>query len=173
LTLVTGFGPFAQIADNPSARLASAVAPDHVILEVSYRAADEFISKLQPGDFDRLLMLGVAAGRRQMAFELFARNQRAGVDVRGEKGGGAEIDPGAPLLLASNLWSPELCGRLIARHGNSLYSSLDAGAYLCNYLAYLALRKFPDKAVGFLHVVMPDALSIKTQQAVLEDVLAG
>ena len=90
----------------------------------------------------------------------------------GVSGEGSEIELGGPLLVASRLWTPELCSDLILAYPSSLQTSLDAGAFLCNYIAYLALRRFPEKAIGFLHVTMPSELDLETQQGILSEILS-
>ncbi len=171
MTLITGFGPFGHVQENPSALLAAGSGLEHVVLDVSYQAAEEFVSGLDSSGFDQLLMLGVATGRKYLSLELFARNRRAGQDVHGHEGGGVEIEPGAPLLLESTLWTPEVASRAVETHLDRVQVSMDAGAYLCNYISYLALRKFPSKRVGFLHVVMPDAIALDEQKAILADLI--
>ena len=168
-TFVTGFGPFGAIADNPSGRLAEACGRPFRVLEVSYEAADAFLAEVVPDEFDNLLMLGVAASRERITPEIFARNWRGAVpDVRGASLPGP-IEEGQPLLLESTLWNAHLIASLSSLP--ELFASLDAGSYLCNYVSYRALRRFPQKRVGFLHVPPFEKVSQERQTEVLGKVL--
>lgn len=169
-TLVTGFGDFGTVTGNPSAVLAKACGRPYDVIEVAYRAADDFLSGLEAGSFDRLLMLGVAAGRDRLALELFARNMIGRArDVRGNAPEGY-IEEGAPLLLESTLWTPEIASEIVA-YDPRTRMSWDAGTYLCNYLAYRALQRFPGKALGFLHVPGIERMPLDQQQEALRRIL--
>jgi pyroglutamyl-peptidase len=170
-TLVTGFGPFGEVTDNPSARLAEGCGRPFQVLEVSYRAVDGFLEMVQPSSFDRLVMLGVAAGREWVTPELFARNRiGARKDVSGA-GQAGEIEPGGPLLLEGNLWTPEALSGLLIK--TQIEVSLNAGTYLCNYIYYRALSRFPDRNVGFLHVPPVDKIALERQIVLVEKCLAA
>jgi pyrrolidone-carboxylate peptidase len=172
---VTGFGPFLDVKENPSATLAEGTGRPFQILEVAFEAVDEFLAGLDPATFDRLVLLGVANSRTQVTPELFARNQIGHTrDVRGNDRFGP-IDPNAPLLLEGTLWGPAPLVELFPNP--DLKVSLDAGSYLCNYTYFRALARFPDKRVGFLHVPGAEAMPLDRQaelvQAILENVERG
>ncbi|RYG26913.1 hypothetical protein EON82_01475 [bacterium] len=168
-TLVTGFGPFLTVTDNPSQRLAEGSGRPFEVLEVSYAAADAFLASLDPERFDTLLMLGVAKGRELPTPELYARNWRGDTpDVQGKSLPGP-IEPSEPLLIESTLWDPHLLADLEV--SLNLHTSLDAGSYLCNYASYRALRMFPKKRIGFLHVPPFEKLPQDRQADLLAAVL--
>ena len=168
-TLVTGFGPFGTVTDNPSQRLAEGCGRPFQVLEVSYDAADAFLKELSSEGFDNLLMLGVAQRREFPTPELYARNSKGETpDVRGQSTSGP-IEPGQPLLLESTLWTAHLLADLEVSLG--LHTSLDAGNYLCNYVSYRALLRFPEKRVGFLHVPAFEQLAEERQAEILAAVL--
>jgi pyroglutamyl-peptidase len=168
-TLVTGFGPFLNVTNNPSATLAEQSGRPYRILEVSFEAADAFIQDLDPNSFDRLLMIGVAKGRPAITPERFAKNLIGGTqDVRGRNLAGA-IEPDGPTMRSSTLWTPEVLQRLTQE--SQIQVSEDAGEYLCNYICYQALRRFPQKQVGFLHVPHPHELPLAEQQELLDLIL--
>lgn len=168
-TLVTGFGPFGTVTDNPSGRLAEDCGRPFKVIEVAYDAADAFVETLNSESFDTLLMLGVATRRERMTPELFARNWRGEVaDVRGKADPGP-IEEGQPLLIESTLWNAHLLAHVEVDLG--LFASMDAGSYLCNYLSYRAIRKFTTKRVGFLHVPPFEKLSQERQAELLGKVL--
>jgi pyroglutamyl-peptidase len=160
-TLITGFGPFLEVTDNPSAKIAAALGRPHLVLEVSFEAVDAFLAALDPNSFDRLVMIGVARGRDKVCPELFGRNQIGHAkDVRGADRFGP-IEQGAPLLLTGTLWSPEVLGPIVDEPNISV--SMNAGSYLCNYVYYRALRALPSKRIGFLHVPDAEALPLTEQ----------
>lgn len=160
-TFVTGFGPFLDVQDNPSAKVAQALGRPFRILEVSFEGVDRFLAELDPASFDRLVMIGVARGRKLVMPELFARDHIGHTkDVRGLDRFG-EIVHEAPLLLDGGLWTPEVLGALAGE--TTVRASMDAGTYLCNYAYYQAVRRFPDKRVGFLHLPDESAMPIDEQ----------
>lgn len=168
-TFVTGFGPFGTVTDNPSARLAEGSERPFATIEVAYEAADRFVEGLDPERFDALLLLGVATSRERPTPELFARNSRGGTpDVRGVSVSGP-IEEDGPLLLESTLWNAHLLADLEV--ALELRTSMDAGSYLCNYTYYRALRRFPDKRIGFLHVPPFEKMPQERQATTLCEVL--
>src|SRR5690242_18891454 len=103
-TLVTGFGPFLDVVDNPSGMIARSTGRPNEVLEVSYDAVEDFIFHLDPATFDRLLLLGVAPSRTRLCAELFARNTYGRIaDVQGTSRTGP-IQSNQPLLLGSTLF---------------------------------------------------------------------
>jgi len=170
-TFVTGFGAFQDIAVNPSSKLAETCGRPFRNLEVAFQAVDDFVQELSPATFDRLLMLGVASSRDRLTPELFARNMLGpSKDVRGYAREGF-IVPEAPLLLESTLWTPQILSEIVAYDPHTKIS-MDAGEYLCNYISYRALQRFPDKQVGFLHVPSESHLPLAEQSATLERILS-
>lgn len=169
-TFITGFGAFLAVSDNPSSKLAEQTGRPYQVLEVSYTAVDHFLASLSDASFDRLLMLGVAANRDRLTPELFARNMIGKApDVRGKAPLGY-IEQGAPLLLESTLWTPEITSEIVA-YDPQTKISMDAGDYLCNYLGYKALQRFPNKLVGFMHVPSPERLPLCHQATSLDRIL--
>jgi len=169
-TFITGFGAFKDVPENPSSKLAETSERPHQVLEVAFCAVDEFLAELSPDTFDRLLMLGVASKRDRLTPELFARNMIGeGPDMRGHSKEGY-IQQGAPLLLESTLWTPEVTAEIVAYDPRTKIS-MDAGDYLCNYLGYRAIQRFPSKRVGFLHVPSQENLPLSDQAESLNRIL--
>ena len=167
MTLVTGFGPFLTNAENPSAKLAETSGQDFKILEVSYQAVEEFLNDLDPTTFDRLLMIGLKAKGRKMLLETRARNKIGRTsDVRNHIPETEIIDPNDRRIKPSTLWTEN------HKAHEKIGTSQNAGAYLCNYIFYRALTKFPDKQVGFLHVPPFTTLNEETQKVILQKLLA-
>ncbi len=162
--LVTGFGPFGNITDNISARLARALSPESEVIEVSFEASETFVRTAVEKPFDAWLALGVNDRASLMRLETTARN-RIGptADVNGVVRAGQVIVEGGPDTIASRLWTG--IGEPVP--GGPWEWSDDAGGYLCNFLFYLASRAFPDRLVGFLHVPNEGSLDFDTQLGVV------
>ncbi len=142
--LVTGFGPFRGVEDNPSARLARDLDPEATILPVEWRAVADFLLRRQEAT---ILLLGVATSRAEPTYELFAHNAAgAEPDAAGRVHPLREIAPGAPRTLGATLLSPSQLPGLAMR------PSFSPGDYLCNYALYLALLRSGARRVGFVHV---------------------
>jgi pyroglutamyl-peptidase len=167
--LVTGFGPFRDIVDNPSSKLAASCGASFKILDVAYAAVDETVSRLDPETFDVLLMLGVVAKRDRMCPEFFARNFIGKhPDVTGALRFGS-IDEQACLLLPTTLWDAAKVAEWTIEL--PIHASYDAGNYLCNYVFFRALERFPKKKVGFLHVPSLEKVALERQVQVLATIL--
>lgn len=146
--LITGFGPFGDVSENPSSVLAASNGMPFEILEVSFSAVDAFIDRISADTPDAILCLGVAAKAEKIRFETVAHNKIGPTpDVRGEVWGPGPIDPAAPPMQAGTLWNP-----ILLQETSLSEPSADAGGYLCNYLYYQAITRFPNSKIGFLHV---------------------
>lgn len=166
--LVTGFGPFGAITDNPSSTLAKQSGHPFELLSVSFGAVDRFFAELDPTAFDVLLMLGVAAGRERVSIETVARNViGATADVDGLVRGPGLIDAGAAATIATR-W-PD---RLSNVGGGDIQFSEDAGDYLCNYTYWQALVRpdLQDRAL-FLHVASFEQVSEARQRIIVREVM--
>jgi pyroglutamyl-peptidase len=167
-TLLTGFGPFGPVADNPSQRLAEhfgrSGAPGHSLMvhvfPVSFcRVAQQLTSLLGESgdvDFDIVLMLGVNTGEWDWRIERLGTNadQPESVDMDGEISNGGPIIPDEPQELECTLpvW------RLVAALKNAgvpAVASNSAGGYLCNHVLFRSLsrlRTSPGTIAGFVHI---------------------
>lgn len=163
---VTGFGPFGEIAGNPSSILAETSGYPHRILEVSYRAVDHFLDRefCRP-KYDALLLIGVNAKATKLRLESRGINACGPApDVLGQVGPGV-ICPSGPQTKATTLWRSEHYGL------EGFTKSTSAGRYLCNYLFFRALLELPHHQVGFLHIPLAETLPIQNQQGYLEKLL--
>lgn len=164
--LVTGFGPFGGIAENPSSELAKECGIDHRILEVSFHAVDRFVETELSG-YDALLAIGVNASASKMTLETIARNEIGPTpDVSGEIRGPGPIDPRLPQNIASSLWTQELLSET-----EEWTQSTSAGGYLCNYLFFRAISAYPNKRIGFLHVPKFETVPQMEQARILGQIL--
>jgi pyroglutamyl-peptidase len=161
-TLVTGFGPFMEVKENPSSKVAEELGRPYHVLEVTYDAVEDFIFHLDPDSFDRLLLIGVAPSRAHISAELFARNTYGGApDMRGETRSGP-IQQEQPLLLGTTLFGEDALSEILV-HNSRMRLSLNAGTYLCNFAYYKALSTFPSKQIGFLHIPPFEAVGLDQQ----------
>jgi pyroglutamyl-peptidase len=150
--LVTGFGAFPGVDDNPSARLAAAVDGRVVrgvpivgrVLAVRWRAGPEEAVAIARSLGARLVLgLGVAGGRVAPEVETLA--VRA-VDGRPDAAGEAHDLPEGPPRVAATIDAPKLAAAL------GVGTSVDAGQYVCNAWLYQVTLGLPGIPVGFVHV---------------------
>ena len=155
VVLVLGFGPFADIADNPAARLARAVHDAQAgrarvrgeVMPVSYhRAARLTLERTQAVAPVAVLGIGIARGRARPALELHAFNDVSGLDIDGQCPGRLDLR-GPPRVEATA--DCHSLGRAL-----DVDLSPDPGRYVCNAWLYRAChppsRRRPPAA--FLHI---------------------
>lgn len=166
--LVTGFGPFPGMADNPSAALACALGerPARAGLELrttllptTWAQAMGFSETLAADDPDLVVMLGVAARRRTLCVETVAFAQ-AGPHPDAEGRSAGPFPEGGPEQLSCAADAGALVDAL-REAGLPARSSRDAGRYICNALAYAAYRHAEERSrplrAIFVHIPMPNA----------------
>lgn len=159
--VVTGFGPFLDVADNPSSRIAAAVhgrTPGGVRvvgiphLPVSYaRAVADTVEAVRREGAVAVVGFGVARGARAPRVEDLARNQLDPglADVDGVCRAAVADDPAAPAHLP--LSGPS--SRLAEALGIEVNPAHDAGGYVCNAWMYgVATALGAGVAVCFVHV---------------------
>jgi pyroglutamyl-peptidase len=164
--LLTGFGPFGDIVDNPSARIvrhfAERAEEDHNltvrVLPVSFRRADAEIRELlRSGGFDVALLIGVAGNSARFRLELLAANEdRARMpDCDGESPLDLDIVEGAGPSMRTALDVDAIHAALAGR-GLPVEVSTDAGRYVCNRTYFAALHEIAESRLAtrclFLHV---------------------
>ncbi len=161
--LVTGFGPFPGVDDNPTAAIAAAIGqlalPDVAlaVLPVSWRRGPEALraaldaTSAEVGPPVVLLHLGVAVGADRLRVERVAAAAcRQALDVDGD------LPTSTPSAGAAR-FDAEALARHLGDAGLPAAVSDDAGAYLCNAIFAEGLRwaAARDVLVAFLHVPMP------------------
>lgn len=179
VALVTGFGPFLDVADNPSERLARALdGREHAglrivgrVLPVSYERAPRLlaaaIEELRPR-----CVVALGAGGGELRIEVAARNRVGALepDDDGRSGVGEALDAVGPpsrrveagLELRLRSWVAGPAGR-----GPAARLSEDAGGYVCNALYYALLGHGLQRAV-FVHLPRrPDATAFADVQAAI------
>jgi pyroglutamyl-peptidase len=165
--LVTGFGRFPGAPTNPTAALAARLVRAarrqglnciaHVFA-TSYAAVDRelpvLIATHRP---DVIVMLGLAARRRHVSIELFARNRVSTwfPDAHGFVPPRSAIATGAPSSIRGEAEFSRLLAAARATRVRTLLSR-DAGNYLCNYVYWRALEAAAKpggpRRVVFVHV---------------------
>ncbi|GAA0283067.1 Pyrrolidone-carboxylate peptidase [Methylorubrum aminovorans] len=163
--LITGFGPFPTVPNNPSARLARRLAasphlrrilgttPDCLVLDTRYGALETQLAPALARRPKGILMLGVAARRSRVCVETRAVNRvsRLFPDASGSVGRTLAFDPDGP----AQRRSPAAAQVQVAlrRVGLAAAVSRDAGRYLCNASYYRGLEQ--GCPAVFLHIPMP------------------
>lgn len=167
--LVTGFGSFPGVRDNPSGRLIDWLEDDArwmrrtdlllftQRLPVAWNAMPALVARQAVEiDPDIVIHFGVHAKARGFTIEDCARNQTAiTVDAMGCEWDQHQIVPQAPHLLKAPGPAKKLATHL-ANRGLPAVPSTDAGTYLCNMLFFLSLeqrhRTGRPAVVQFVHI---------------------
>ncbi len=150
MILLTGFGAFRDVTDNPAARAARALSGWRLrghtvvsrVIPVSYaRGPDHTIAVARQLRPVLVLGLGVAVARAGVEVERRAVARVQGADVDGVT---AELGPDPAEVRATID---------VAALGEALGAGLsdDAGAYVCNAWLYRVTQAL-DAPVGFVHV---------------------
>jgi pyroglutamyl-peptidase len=180
--LVTGFGPFEGVSENPSGLVAEVLAAEpgiHAgVLPVAFRSAprafDALLARIAPRVPAALVGLGVHRGAE---FRLEARaGRRLGSDrpdVEGVCAADLEVGGSEPLELCSALDLEALAGELRAAGAARVRISRDAGGYVCERIYRHALEaglRLGIPAV-FLHVPPLAAVGLDRQIPVVRALL--
>jgi pyroglutamyl-peptidase len=148
--LITGFGPFPGVIENPSAWLAEALEEQassrcdaHLnarVLPTEWQATalmPDLYAALQP---TLLIHFGVSQRAKELRVERFAHNRIAArADAEGAYPPNLVIRPCGPDRYDTALPAQALAAHL-RRCGFPAMTSQSAGAYLCNFLYYHSLE---------------------------------
>ena len=153
--LVTGFGSFPGVHDNPTALLLPAlskhrarlarlgIALERAVLPVDYaevvRSLDELNETLKP---DAILHFGLASRRKAFSIETRALNRLSLLrcDASGARAAQRAILPAAPHAVRSTFPARQIEAEL-RRAGLRTRLSVNAGSYVCNETLYLSLTR--------------------------------
>jgi pyroglutamyl-peptidase len=168
--LITGFGPFPAVAENPSAWIAETLAaqssgldcdPHAVVLPTEWDA----VAALAPHLHDTLqphimIHFGVSARATGLRIEQSAHNRAAPRhDACGALPGAPAISPQGPERLDTSLPVTALAAHLRTR-GHAARASRSCGRYLCNFLYYRSLdwahRQGRARTALFVHVPLTE-----------------
>jgi pyroglutamyl-peptidase len=150
--LVTGFGPFPGVSDNPTAALALALDGAQLggvsvvgrVLPVHWVDGPALaIATARAIDAAWVIGFGVAVGRAEVEVETCAVADLA--SKPDAAGAPPPLLDGPPVVAAT-----VDCGRLADALGARLSS--DAGRYVCNAWLYQVVTALPGVGVGFVHV---------------------
>ncbi|MFC0583017.1 pyroglutamyl-peptidase I family protein [Micrococcoides hystricis] len=190
--LLTGFEPFGDQAQNPTAQIAEELVGCTIggssaagtpaqsativsaVLPVEFAAVGLALEHLlQTHQPELVLSLGLAAGTQALRFERVAINL---IDARIPDNAGAQpvdvpVLPGAPNAYFTTL--PVKAMAAAARPVAATTLSYSAGSYVCNALMFHALHATSVSAVraGFLHVPTADVIPVKTVSAAVVSAL--
>lgn len=165
VVLVTGFGPFLDIADNPAACLARAVDARRAgdawvvgrVLPVSYEAGPALTRAWAESlDAVAIIGLGIARGRTAVCVERTGRRRADPVLFDTDGACLSDLEPGGPDSVTATLDAEAFAATLGAEVSD------DAGAYVCNAWLYRVVRALPRCPVLFVHLppagLDPDSL---------------
>lgn len=152
MILVTGFGSFPGVADNPTAALARALDGSRIdgvlvrtaVLEVEFAGLSERLKELESMHQPHLI-LGMGVSRVA---------ERPTLELRGVNWVGEHVDAAGALPVSLGKGPAELFATLPHRAFLGALdgvSSTNAGRYVCNAWLYTALRDLVTPAL-FLHV---------------------
>lgn len=168
--VVTGYGAFMGITDNPSAdmaqRLAEAGVRGAVVeyrrLDVTTDAVDAFVAEMRAHPPDVILSMGVSGGQAQVEER---PENFIGASVDGEnqpitarairEGGAAELHTDLPVDVIDWALSGFGDARQVHTSASDPNWRPDRSAYLCNYLGYQLAAEFGERdatTAGFMHV---------------------
>ena len=177
LVLVTGFGPYEEVEENPSARIAErldADPPDGLelsvrILPVTFRGSvselDAALAALEPRRPDAILCIGAQKKGKRFRVEKRAttelkagRPDMLGVDAK-------ELQLGAAPALETALDVEALAAALVQGGAKDPEVSEDAGGYVCERIYRHALERGDELEIPavFLHVPSTKHVSVDKQ----------
>jgi pyrrolidone-carboxylate peptidase len=168
--VVTGYGAFMGITDNPSANLAQRLAElgvrgaivEYRRLDVTTQAVDGFVAEMRRSPPDVILSMGVSGGQAQVE-ERPENHIGAAPDGNDQpitartirEGGAAELSTDLPVETID--WALSGFGgdrRVYTSRSDPSYQP-DRSAYLCNYLGYNLAAEFGGRdatTAGFMHI---------------------
>ena len=175
MILLTGFEPFGGLSRNPSGDLALALDGrdvSGVVLPVDYARIGPALAGLLPGDWDAVVLMGVAVGRPRISLERVAINHRdpERTDNAGVVPEQSELVAGGREAYFSTLPLETLRDDL-AGAGLPVEISLTAGAYLCNASFYLARHLTREREIpcGFVHLPPTPDLACAAEPLAFEE----
>lgn len=166
--LITGFGPFPGVPDNPSAALVRTLARGEFnvaarVLPTAYDAAWPLLAQAIAEEApDIVICFGVASGSTAIRIEQQARNVvgTARADSTGQCHAQDVVCADGPVSYPSTLPMVEIAAAL-GTAGLPAEMSESAGDYLCNYIFYKLMHDIVVQgrgyAGGFVHIPMPRA----------------
>lgn len=174
--LVSGFKPFLGEAINPSELLLAEIQKSHpeiscIVLPVEFSTAFEFLKiKVLETNPDFVIMLGQAAGRKNICLEKVALNwrQSAQPDEAGFIPDVGPINPPKDLALMTKFPVDQVHSYLKSM-SHPVEISFSAGTYVCNDLYFKMLSEFSNLKSVFIHVpLLPQQKNASDDRPVME-----
>ena len=179
-TLITYFGSFKQFQENPAELIANEL---RLIFQdnqkITFKKLDvyfEFINKFLEnswGEYDTLIELGVATKSDKIRLEVNGTNFVNGIDVKGVQKNGKILEIYNQLKKSS--FSKIVLKQWTNDFPNEVVISETAGKYLCNYLYYKSLIRYPEKNSLFIHLAnfldIKEALSLEKQVVIISSII--
>jgi pyroglutamyl-peptidase len=162
--LVTGYGAFDGINDNPSGEIARHLAKLQIpgaivkteVLPVTWKDVDAFVARELPTfKPDVVVSMGFSAGAHEI--KEYAVNEKSGADAKGVQGGDQKIAPRGPGEEKTTLPVDAIMADQ-KKLGDGGLNAVDhpepSDDYLCNYVEYKELRALQNTGaeVGFVHL---------------------
>lgn len=186
--LVTGYGAFMGITDNPSANMAQKLSElgvkgavvEYRRLDVTTEAVDAFVSEIKKSPPDVVLSMGVSHYKAQVEERPenhLGANPDGNNNLMRERevrtGGPNELKTDLPVEVITDALVPFGNARVVGTSRNDVDYTPDRSAYLCNYLGYNLATEFganPNTTAGFMHIT-PET-PVDQMHAVLQAVTA-
>lgn len=186
--VVTGYGAFMGITDNPSANMAQKLSEagvkggivEYRRLDVTPEAVDAFVNEMKHAPPDVILSMGVTHGQSQVEERpenhLGAAPDGNNVMMKDREvraGGAGELKTDLPVDVIDQSLRGFGDSRAVHTSRSDGAYSPDRSAYLCNYLGYNLATEFGAAAsttAGFIHIT-PDT-PVDQMHAVLQAVTA-
>jgi pyrrolidone-carboxylate peptidase len=168
--VVTGYGAFMGITDNPSANMAQRLAEagvkgaivEYRRLDVTPEAVDAFMAEVRRSPPDVILSMGVTHGQAQVEErpENWLGANRDGNDrqmtAREVRAGGTrELRTDLPVEVIDQALGTFGDARVVGTSRSDASYAPDRSAYLCNYLGYNLATEFgatEHTTAGFVHI---------------------
>ena len=168
--VVTGYGAFMGITDNPSANMAQTLAErgvrgaivEYRRLDVTPAAVETFMTEMKRSPPDVILSMGVTHGQAQVE-ERPENHLGAAPDGNNQQMTERKVRVGGPQELTTDLpvdtidWALQGFGggRQVFTSKSDPNYQPDRSAYLCNFLGYNLASEFgttPKTTAGFMHI---------------------
>ncbi|MEM8665846.1 MAG: hypothetical protein AAGF49_17200, partial [Pseudomonadota bacterium] len=149
--LITGFGPFPGVPDNPAAALVSHIAQSGLPVSTEILPTEWAICQRMPGlarSVTRLLMFGVASEARRIRYERVAHPV---ADALPDAVGA--LPDGAPIMSRRSAMPIAVLRAAARREGFPVSVSHSPGRYICNASYAAALSGNPHTL--FVHIPEP------------------
>lgn len=175
--LLTGFQPFLSHPINPTETIAKGLDSQVIgdfnvsgrVLPVEFgRASEELFAHVEDIEPDVVLLLGLAAGRKEITPERIAINVNDGVK---DNAGKTPVDEPIEIDGENGLFSTLPIREMVdSLHEKGIPASISnsAGTYLCNYVMYQMLHYIKKNNLkmkaGFVHLPPSFELVLKEAQ---------